>query len=213
MRIKSIFLSVICCASLLSGCGRAATGPQLNTLADGTWIGDERDFVRVADATDGSTTMEDFQTGEYVLQPGHEYVFMVTYHNSAEPRSDGVNSVESAVLTVVFPEIITADGNGEFGAIFTYGDSEAPTFCGDQVALSAEADIRLELLPAGPTDTEPPCIVMCSKADGSAYTPLSPLFVRMGDVVMHDIEISEIAPGYDNAGYFFYKFKAVEITE
>lgn len=151
---------ILAVASLVFGVGRvAAWSPErgvytretpaevavFNSAIDNPEIGDEREFVKVAEVREDGTRGE--YQDELVVSGGKIYEVVVFYHNDAEPKYnsrefDYQGVAQGVRLSAEFPEVIEAEEQGEVRAKIVSENTEVSEVT-DGAMLYAEEGVRL----------------------------------------------------------------------
>ncbi|MBR6965140.1 hypothetical protein IKH83_02405 [Candidatus Saccharibacteria bacterium] len=112
-----------------------------NSITDNPILGDERDFVRVAE-DDGT------YANEVELEDGKIYMVYIGYHNDAASSTNETGEGISKNTRVVtdFPKQIAA---GEKGTIYAkiLSDTAEPHSVWDEAYITAKEDLKIEYIP------------------------------------------------------------------
>lgn len=124
---------------------------QFNSITDNAAIGDERDFVRIAEVTDGTNFV---WKNEMTVTPGKTYAIMIYYHNNAASNlnSQGTGMAVNARVTSKFPATVSKAGKGEVYARIS-ADNATPTAVWDEAYFTStsEAEVVLRYVTASAT--------------------------------------------------------------
>ncbi|MBR2695447.1 DUF11 domain-containing protein [Candidatus Saccharibacteria bacterium] len=118
-----------------------------NSITDNSSIGDEREFVRVAEAVnEGSSTA----LGEIHVQGGKDYVVTIYYHNDAASIYNKVDYNYKGVaqktrLSVAFPDSLEAGEKGQVDALI-YSLTANPEEVWDEAFLIADEKVKLSYI-------------------------------------------------------------------
>lgn len=120
----------------------AAPHVTFNSITDHQHVGDERNFVRIREAADGTN----FQN-EINLQPGKTYEVMVFYHNNAKPSLNGENYdgpgvAQNAKARVNMPAIVDGGDSARITGIIS-ADNARPGEVWDEAYAHSEHDVAL----------------------------------------------------------------------
>lgn len=110
-----------------------------NSITDNPVLGDERNFVRIAEA-DSNSTYED----QIKLEPGKTYELYIGYHNNAKSRLNqtGVGIARDARVAVQYPTTVSPSEQGTISAIISAANSN-PTEVWDEAYVTADTNIVL----------------------------------------------------------------------
>lgn len=121
---------------------------QFNSITDNAGIGDERDFVRVSEVTDG---VHFKWKNELAVTPGKTYAVMVYYHNNAASNlnQSGKGMATNARLASVFPTTVSKSGKGKVYARIS-ADNASPKSVWDEAYFTStsEADVVMRYVTA-----------------------------------------------------------------
>lgn len=115
------------------------TTATFNSVTNNPVIGDERDFVRIAERNSGEV-----YTNEIKLIPGKEYEIYIGYHNDAASSSNetGAGIAQQVRLSSTFPNTLYHGTTGSIDAVISaYGTS--PEKVWDGVKISSDVDIEI----------------------------------------------------------------------
>ena len=119
-----------------------------NSMVNAPNYGDERNFVRIKEATAANNTYTD----NINLQPGKEYTVMVYFHNNASPglNESGQGIAQNAQMRVQMPATVKA---GERARItgFVSADNAQPGTAWDEAYGAASNNIALRYVPNSAT--------------------------------------------------------------
>lgn len=121
-----------------------------NSMTNNPAYGDERNFVRIKEASAPNSTYTD----NIQLQPGKEYEVYVYYHNNArtELNASGVGVAQNAKLRMEMPAIVKA---GQTAAINGYisASNAQPQTVWDEARATTNQDVALRYVPNSATVT------------------------------------------------------------
>ena len=161
---KKIYVSALI-AAILGGLNVAAQasawGPEretwtmenpadyatFNSITDNTSVGDERDFVRVAEAvTEGTSTA----VNELHIKGGKDYVITIYYHNDAASIYNKVEYNYKGVaqktrLSAAFPDTLDEGEKGEIAGLI-YSVTANPEEVWDEAYLIADERVKLSYI-------------------------------------------------------------------
>ena len=118
-----------------------------NSITNNTSVGDERDFVRVAEAvTEGTSTA----VNELHIKGGKDYVVTIYYHNDAASIYNKVEYNYKGVaqktrLTAAFPEALDEGEKGEIDGLI-YSVTASPEEVWDEAYLIADEKVKLSYI-------------------------------------------------------------------
>ncbi len=162
---KKIYVSALVAmvlGGLWLGAGRAsAWGPDrktwtmedpadyatFNSITNNTSVGDERDFVRVAEAVSEGTSTA---VNELHVQGGKDYVVTIYYHNDAASNFNKVEYNYKGVaqktrLSVAFPDALDAGQKGQVDGLI-YSVTANPEEVWDEAYLIADEKVKLSYI-------------------------------------------------------------------
>ncbi len=179
-----------------------------NSITNNAAVGDERDFVRVAEVrTDG---VNNDYTNEVHVVGGKTYEVWIYFHNDASNTYNYSTYNFRGIaydthVTAKFPDKLTAGEKGEVNAII-YSRTSDPTEVWDEAYLIADEDVTLSYV----TDTAR--IYNDHKASGSIL-PSSELFGAEGTLIGEN-ELNGIIPGCDEwSGFVVYRVQATTVVK
>lgn len=115
-----------------------------NSITDNTSVGDERDFVRIAEAvTEGTSTA----VNEIHVQGGKDYVVTIYYHNDAASIYNKVDYnyigvAQKTRLSAAFPSELEAGAKGQVDGLI-YSVTANPEEVWDEAYLIADEKVKL----------------------------------------------------------------------
>ncbi|MBR3319396.1 DUF11 domain-containing protein [Candidatus Saccharibacteria bacterium] len=118
-----------------------------NSITDNTSVGDERDFVRVAEAvTEGTSTA----VNELHIKGGKDYVVTIYYHNDAASIYNKVEYNYKGVaqktrLMAAFPEALNEGEKGEIDGLI-YSVTANPEEVWDEAYIIADEKVKLSYI-------------------------------------------------------------------
>lgn len=121
---------------------------QFNSITDNAGIGDERDFVRISEVTDGVNFV---WKNEVAVTPGKTYAIMVYYHNNAASNlnAQGTGMAINARLSSFFPATVNNQGKGQVYARISADNAEPKTVWDEAYFTSTStADVVLRYVTA-----------------------------------------------------------------
>ena len=162
---KKIYVSALVAmvlGGLWFGVGRAsAWGPDrktwtmedpadyatFNSITNNTSVGDERDFVRVAEAVSEGTSTA---VNELHIQGGKDYVVTIYYHNDAASNFNKVEYNYKGVaqktrLSAAFPDALDAGQKGQVDGLI-YSVTANPEEVWDEAYLIADEKVKLSYI-------------------------------------------------------------------
>lgn len=109
---------------------------QFNSITNNPVLGDERNFVRVAEAGANGSFIDEVE-----IVPGKEYEVYIGYHNNAASNlnSSGVGIARGAKVAAQFPTKVTAGQRGTVSAIIS-AENANPKEVWDEAYLSTQAN-------------------------------------------------------------------------
>ena len=110
-----------------------------NSITDNPVLGDERNFVRIAEADSGSI-FED----EIKIEPGKTYEVYIGYHNNAKSslNKTGVGIARGTKVAVQYPANITPAQKGTISAIISAVNAN-PEEVWDEAYMTSDVDVML----------------------------------------------------------------------
>lgn len=95
---------------------RPSKVPTMNSITDNPVLGDERNFVRVAELGAYGEFVDEIQ-----IVPGKEYEVYIGYHNNAAANYNegGTGIAQQVRLSTQFPSVVTPDQKGKVSAIIS----------------------------------------------------------------------------------------------
>lgn len=167
-----------------------------NSITDNPNYGDERNFVRIKEATASDSTYSDNTT----IEPGKEYTVYVYYHNNADSslNASGVGIAQNAKLRMEMPSVlkagVSADMNGYISA-----SNATPGTVWDNSKMTSNKDIALRLVSGSAT------IHSLGAVNGSV---LPDSLLTSGTSLGYD-SLNGVLPGCNQyAGYVLFNIKA-----
>lgn len=162
-QLKLITFSLALVANLLAGTTAAAWGPErptytmddpaehatFNSIIDNPGVGDERDFVRVAEVTkDGSALYR----SDIAVEPDKEYEVYIYYHNDASSTYNDeahgfVGVARDTRLAVSFPLTLKAGQRAAINGTITSSSTD-PAAVWDEAYITATEDMTLHYVAA-----------------------------------------------------------------
>ncbi len=162
---KKIYVSALV-AMMLGGLGLnvarvSAWGPErqtwtmenpadyatFNSITNNTSVGDERDFVRVAEAVSEGTSTA---VNEIHVQGGKDYVVTIYYHNDAASIYNKVDYnyigvAQKTRLSAAFPDSLEAGAKGQIDGLI-YSVTANPEEVWDEAYLIADEKVKLSYI-------------------------------------------------------------------
>ncbi|MFV0485146.1 MAG: DUF11 domain-containing protein [Candidatus Saccharimonadales bacterium] len=116
-----------------------ASSPTFNSITNNPVLGDERNFVRVAEKGANGTFVDEIQ-----IQPGKEYEVYIGYHNNAAANlnSSGVGIAQQVRLSAQFPTVVSASQRGTVSAIISSSNT-TPKEVWDEAYFTALEEVNL----------------------------------------------------------------------
>ena len=110
-----------------------------NSITDNPTLGDERNFVRIKEKTEGATFGD-----EVKIEPGKEYEVYIGYHNDAatETNQTGVGIAQEVRVSTTFTGSIKAGETGTVTGVISAADSD-PLKVWDEAIMTADTDVKL----------------------------------------------------------------------
>ena len=173
-----------------------------NSITDNAAIGDERDFVRIAEKNAGTT-----YTSELIIRPNKQYSVFIYFHNNASSTFNDKdhNRVGFAANTKVSSFFPSALGAGERQAVFGCISSENtnPKSVWDSAFITAAEDITLHYVPDSAK-------IYNSHDANKSILPTS-LFSNEGTLIGTN-KLNGLVPGCDEyAGTIFYTIETIPL--
>lgn len=110
-----------------------------NSITDNPVLGDERNFVRIAEA-DSNSTFKD----EIKLEPGKVYEVYIGYHNNAKSslNQTGAGIARGTKVAVQYPTNVTPSEKGTISAIISAVNAN-PKEVWDEAYITSDVDVTL----------------------------------------------------------------------
>lgn len=202
---------------MLSGVPVSAWGPErptytmahpaekavFNSITDNAAIGDERDFVRIAEVDSGKAF-----TSELIIEPDKDYIVMIYYHNDAsatfnDVAHNRVGFAENVRMSSFFPSKLDKGERGKVDGVITASNTD-PASVWDEAYITAREAVTLEYI-------EGSAVIRNQK--GSDGTLLSAALFTNEGVLLGTNSLNGLVPGCDEyAGQVFYRFHTTGIT-
>ncbi|MBO7664547.1 hypothetical protein J6S46_01670 [Candidatus Saccharibacteria bacterium] len=111
-----------------------------NSITNNPFLGDERDFVRVAEADKEGT-----YSNEVKVENGKTYLVYIGYHNDAATSTNetGVGISKNTRVMTGFPKEITAGDKKAISAKIS-SDTATPAKVWDEAYITADEDLKIE---------------------------------------------------------------------
>ncbi len=122
-----------------------ADHPVFNSIKDNAAVGDERDFVRIAEITSSDT--KNTYVSDLKVEPGKSYEVWIYYHNNASATYNDEAHNYSGVAKDVkvasqFSQVVTPSGGGEVSAKIMSSNATPPTVW-DEAKLTSDQNVYL----------------------------------------------------------------------
>jgi uncharacterized repeat protein (TIGR01451 family) len=116
-----------------------ASFPTFNSITNNPVMGDERNFVRVAEVGSGGNFVDEIQ-----IIPGREYEVWIGYHNNAAftLNSSGVGIAQQVRLSTQFPSLVTPTQRGKVSAIISSSNTR-PAEVWDEAHFTSTENVTL----------------------------------------------------------------------
>lgn len=156
-KIQWITLVVALLMTMVSGAQVSAWGPErptytmakpaeratFNSITDNAAVGDERDFVRIAEAGAGRAF-----TNELIIEPGKEYEVWIYFHNDAsETVNDAAHNyaglARNTRMISYYPEALGAGDRGKVEGYITSTTTD-PVTVWDEAYITAKKALTIE---------------------------------------------------------------------
>jgi len=113
--------------------------PTFNSITNNPVLGDERNFVQVAEAGANGTFVDELQ-----IVPGKEYEVYIGYHNNAAANlnSTGVGIAQQVRLSSQFPSVVTPTQKGKVSAIISASNT-TPLEVWDEAYFTSTEEVTL----------------------------------------------------------------------
>lgn len=174
-----------------------------NSITDNAAIGDERDFVRIAEVDSGKAF-----TSELIIEPDKDYIVMIYYHNDAsatfnDVAHNRVGFAENVRMSSFFPSKLDKGERGKVDGVITASNTD-PASVWDEAYITAREAVTLEYI-------EGSAVIRNQK--GSDGTLLSAALFTNEGVLLGTNSLNGLVPGCDEyAGQVFYRFHTTGIT-
>lgn len=175
-----------------------------NSFVDNPVHGDERNFMRVREATAGNNTYAD----SISLQPNKEYVVHIYYHNNASTTlnsaANGYKGIaKDAYVKAEIPGLVPNGSTGTVAEGYIGASNATPKVVWDEVSFknTSGGDIALHYVPGSAT------INNFGKANGKK---LSDSIVTTGATIGYDALDGKVPGCNEFSGYVTFKVKAVQ---
>lgn len=152
-RIKRIAVATLAVFATVPSASVMAWGPErttytmespapsavFNSITDNPTIGDERNFVRIAEKDSGTTFGDEIK-----IEPGKEYEVYIGYHNDAATSTNatGKGIAQQVRLSSTFPNELKAGERGSVSAIISAYNT-TPEKIWDEAYITADKDVTL----------------------------------------------------------------------
>ncbi len=211
-------LSAVAAMALLVSAPVSAWGPErptytmdrpaekavFNSIIDNAAVGDERDFVRIAEVNSGQPF-----TSELELQPGKEYIVMIYFHNDASATFNDaahgrVGFAENVRVMSYFPPKLEARERGKVDGLISTSNTD-PREVWDEAYITASEAMTLHYVQDSATLNNQ------KAANGSKLS--TKLFTSEG-VLIGTNKLNGLIPGCDEyAGEVFYRFRTEAVEK
>ncbi len=120
-----------------------------NSITNNPAYGDERNFVRIKEATASDSTYSDNVT----LQGGKKYEVYVYYHNNASSslNASGVGVAKNVQLRMEMPAVVHAGESGDLNGYISASNATPGTVYDNATMTAANADVALSYVPGSAT--------------------------------------------------------------
>ncbi len=177
---------------------------QFNSITNNGTIGDERDFVRVAeDKGDGKYTW----TNNLKISPGKKYLVMIYYHNNAASNLNekGTGMATNARVKSHFPSTVNSSKKGEVYAEIS-ADNASPKSVWDEAYFTTDskADVVLKYVAASAK------IYNQGKANGNTLSDTA-LFSSTGQLLGYNSLIGNLPGCSEYSGQIVYSLYASQV--
>lgn len=207
-RVATLILTGL--AFLLSTTNALAYGPEratftmaepadyvtFNSITDNPVLGDERNFVRIAEDGAGTAYQDEIK-----LEPGKIYELYIGYHNNAKSRlnSSGTGIARETRVSVQYPTTVSPSNSGTISSIIS-AENANPTEVWDSVTVTADTEVTLNYVTAS---------AKIYNSWGSNESVLSTnIFSEKGTYIGLN-ELNGLLPGCaEYSGHILIKFKA-----
>lgn len=178
---------------------KPATYVTFNSITNNPSHGDERNFSQVREVNASNTTYAD----SINLEPGHEYVVYIYYHNNAASNynASGIGIAKGAYVKSQVPAVVTKGSTGTKAVSYVGASNAKPVEVWDDISFtnSSAGDIALRFVPGSAT------IHNFGKTNGQT---LSDNIITTGATLGYDA-LDGVIPGCNEyAGYVTYRVKA-----
>lgn len=175
-----------------------------NSITDNAAIGDERDFVRIAEVDSGKNF-----TSELIIEPDKDYIVMIYYHNDAsatfnDAAHNRVGFAENVHMSSFFPSKLDKGERGKVEGVITASNTN-PTSVWDEAYITAREAMTLEYI-------EGSAVIRNQKvSDGTLLS--TKLFTDEG-VLLGTNSLNGLVPGCDEyAGQVFYRIHTTGVEQ
>lgn len=179
-----------------------ATRAVFNSITDNAAIGDERDFVRIAEVDSGKPF-----TSELILDPDKDYIVMIYYHNDAsatfnDAAHDRVGMAQNTRVMSFFPEKLDKGQRGKVDGMIT-AERTDPESVWDEAYITAREAITLSYI-------EGSAVIRNQKASNGTLLSKD-LFTETG-VLIGTNKLNGLMPGCDEyAGQVYYRIHTTAV--
>ena len=178
---------------------RCSDYPTFNSITDNVGVGDERNFVRAAEAISGEKYRDDIQ-----IYPGKEYRIYIYFQNDAKPPLSTKEKGEVGVARGVkvwthIPDSIAAKSMGRVYAVIS-GDNTVPAEVWDYTKMRNNSDtvVKLQYVPGSAK----------LYSGGSKEPKILPDLLFEGGTLIGLDKLDGVIPSDDNgSGYLVYSIK------
>lgn len=174
-----------------------------NSITDNAAIGDERDFVRIAEVDSGKAF-----TSELIVEPDKDYIVMIYYHNDAsatfnDAAHNRVGFAENVRMMSFFPSQLAKGERGKIDGVITTSNT-TPASVWDEAYITAREAVTLQYIEGSAV------IRNQKKSDGTLLS--AALFTNEG-VLLGTNSLNGLVPGCDEyAGQVFYRIHTTGVV-
>lgn len=174
-----------------------------NSITDNAAIGDERDFVRIAEVNSGKPF-----TSELIVEPDKDYIVMIYYHNDAsatfnDTAHNRVGFAENVRMMSFFPEKLDKGERGKIDGVITTSNTD-PATVWDEAYITAREAVTLSYIEGSAV------IRNQKKTDGTLLSKA--LFTNEG-VLLGTNSLNGLVPGCDEyAGQVYYRIHTTGVA-
>lgn len=118
--------------------------PALNRVSDHPQLGDEHNFVRMAEFNEGDDfSPATYLTEEITLEPDRSYIIILLLHNNCDPALGADATINEPIFTLNLPQTLKANVADELSALIIYEQDEKVYGISNKFKLQSNTDLKL----------------------------------------------------------------------